>query len=239
MFTSSEAIVLQLIPHKEYSAVVKLFTRQNGLASCWINSIHSKSSGIRTGILQPLTVVNVILDQRKHQNLPVIKELQLSVPMSSIPSTIEKSAIAIFIAELLSRCFKENQTEHSMYDFIQHAILILENTTEKCANFHILFMLRLAELLGIFPKGAYSSSTPFLSLEDGVYCGNPPMHKPFIFPAECEWLSKLSFLHITEFAIFKIPAASRVKILHGLIEYFEIHAGTGQLKSHLILEEIF
>lgn len=239
MFHSVEAIVLQLIPHKDHNAIVKLFTRDSGLASCWINSLHSKSSGIRAAGLQPLTIINAVIDKRETKHLSTLKEMQISFFPSGISKNIEKSAIAIFIAELLSHCIKESATDEILYDFLRESIILLNDTDERCSNFHIVFMLNLSNQLGILPKNSFTTETPYLNLEEGTYTAKTPTHTSFLYPDESECISKLSALPISHFADAEIPSAMRKNILHGLLNYFEIHASMAPLKSHLVLEEVF
>lgn len=244
MFQSVEAIVLQLIPHKDHNAIVKLFTNKLGLASCWINSIRSKSSTIRTAGLQPLTIINAVIDQRETRHLSTLKEMQASFFPSNIITNIEKSAIAIFIAELLSHSIKESATDVSLYNFLRESIILLNNTNEKCTNFHIIFMLNLSNHLGILPKNSFSAQTPYLNLEEGCYQSRlnkpePKLHATFLYPEESECISKLSALPMAYFAEGEISPALRKNILHGLLKYFEIHASMAPLKSHHVLEEVF
>ncbi len=239
MFHSVEAIVLHLIPHKEHNAIVKLFTNESGLVSCWINSLHSKSSGIRSAGLQPLTIVNAIVDQREIKQLSTLKEMQISFYPAKISTDIEKSAVAIFISELLSHCIKQTETDKTLYYFIRESIVLLNDTNEKCTNFHIVFMLNLLNHLGLLPKNSFSAETPYLNLEEGTYQEKKPMYTSFLHPAESECLGKLSVLLISSFAVSEIPTGLRKNILHGLLKYFEIHAGIKPLKSHLVLEEVF
>ena len=242
MFHSSEAIVLQLIPHKDHNAIVKLFSRKSGLTSCWISSLHSKSSGIRIAGLQPLTIINAVIDQRETKQLSTLKEMQISFFPSGISLTsggIKKSSIAIFIAELLTHTIKETATDESLYDFLRESIVLLSDTDKKCANFHIVFMLNLSNHLGLLPNNSFSPQTPYLNLEEGTYQAKAPLHTAFLYPNESELISKLSALAISSFANAKIPSALRKNILHGLLKYFEIHTGMAPLKSHLVLEEVF
>ncbi len=239
MFHPVEAIVLQLIPHKEQNAIVKLFTRESGLAACWINSLRGKSSGIRVAGLQPLTIINAVIDQRATKQLSTLKEMQVSFFPSAIAANIEKSAIAIFIAELLSHAIKDSALDESLYGFLHESILLLNNTGENCANFHIVFMLNLSNHFGLLPKNSYSAQTPYLNLEEGNYQAKNPLHTSFLYPDESECVSKLSALPIASFSSAKIPSALRKNILHGLLKYFEIHADMAPLKSHLVLEDVF
>jgi DNA repair protein RecO (recombination protein O) len=239
MFHSVEAIVLQLIPHKDHNAIVKLFTRESGLASCWISSLKSKSSGIRKAGLQPLTIINAIIDQRETKQLSTLKEMQISFFPSNINNMIEKSAIAIFIAELLSHSIKETATDELLYNFLKESIILLNDTDKKCANFHIVFMLNLSNHLGLLPNNSFSPQTPYLNLEEGNYQAKTPLHKAFLYPDESECISKLSALPMLSFSSAEISPIIRKNILHGLLKYFEIHTGMAPLKSHLVLEEVF
>ena len=239
MFRSVEAIVLQLIPHKDNSAIVKFFTRDSGLTACWISTLRGKSSGIHSSSLQPLTIVNTVITQRENRQLLTLKEVQVSFFPSSITSTVEKSAVAIFIAELLSHIIKESETDEALFYFLKESILLLDSTAEKCANFHLVFMLNLAKHLGLLPKSSFSEQTPYLDLEEGIYQARTPLHKAFLYPGESEYISKLSALDMASFATFAISPALRKNVLHGLLKYFEIHTGMSPLKSHLVLEEVF
>jgi DNA repair protein RecO (recombination protein O) len=239
MFHSDEAIVLQLIPHKDHNAIVKLFTRDSGLTSCWINSLRSKSSGIRSAGLQPLTIINAVIDRRETKQLSTLKEMQISFFPIGINKNIEKSAVAIFIAELLSHSIKESATDELLYHFIRESIVLLNDTESKCSNFHIVFMLNFSNQLGILPHNSFSPETPYLNLEEGRYKAKTPAHTAFLYPYESECISKLSALPISSFASAEIPSALRKNILHGLLKYFEIHASMAPLKSHLVLEEVF
>lgn len=231
--------MLQLIPHKDHSAVVKLYTSHSGLISCWINSVHGKSSGIRAASLQPFTNINAVIDERETRRMPTLKEMQLSFFPTHISNTVEKSAIAIFIAELFLHTIKEPSPDEELYNFIKQSIIILNATADKCANFHVVFMLKLSKYLGILPKNSFSQKTPYLNLEEGTYQAQTPLNKVFLYPGESEYVSKLSALTMESFASIQVPAILRRNILHGLLKYFEIHAGTTPLKSHLVLEEVF
>lgn len=239
MFRSVEAIVLQLIPHKDHSAIVKFLTRDLGLSSCWINSLHGKSSGIRSASLQPLTIVNAIITRRDMRQLATLKEMHISFFPSNINNTIEKSAVAIFITELLTHIIKESETDEALFDFLKESILLLDNTAERCANFHLVFMLHLSNYLGLLPNNSFSAQTPYLDLEEGTYKAHTPMHTAFLYPDESEHISKLSAVDMTSFATIAISPALRKNLLHGLLKYFEIHTGMTPLKSHLVLEEVF
>jgi DNA repair protein RecO (recombination protein O) len=238
MYTTTEAIVLQLHPYKDKSAVVKLYSAQMGLISCWVSSVHSKKSKTKVAVLQPLSIINAEVSYRENNNLPQLKEVNLAQHNPNIALGIEKSSIAIFLAELLLRCIKESSQDLPLYNFVRDSISLLDNTHEKCSNFHLLFLVRLCDHFGFLPEGNFTKAAPYFNMEESHYQGAIPLHPNFLQPIESEWLSKLSSLPMEEFSTVTIPSASRKKLLHGLLQYYGIHLGMLPLKSHLVLEEV-
>jgi len=171
--------------------------------------------------------------------LATLKDMQISFFPSSIQNTIEKNAVAIFIAELLTHIFKEPAPDELLYNFLRQTIILLNDTKEKCANFHIVFMLNLSNHLGLLPKNSFSAQTPYLNLEEGTYQAMAPMNKAFLYPDESEYVSTLSMIDMASFSSIIIPPVLRKNILHGMLKYFEMHTGMAPLKSHLVLEEVF
>jgi DNA repair protein RecO (recombination protein O) len=240
MFNTTEAVVLQLYPYKDNNAVVKLYSRKMGIVSCWAASIHKKTSKTKASLLQPLSLINAELSSKGNESLIQLKEIETSVQTPGIAMHIEKSTIAMFLAELLLKSLKEESShDESLYEFIRDAILLLDKTTERCTNFHVLFIVRLSDYLGLLPKGNYSAGTSYFNLQDGIYQPSPPLHPHFLAPAESEWLSKLSSKSLDNFNEWTIPSSSRRLLLRGLLEYFELHLSMSPLKSHLVLEEVF
>lgn len=239
MHYTTEAIVLQLYPYKDNGAVVKLYSRGMGLISCWASSIHKKSSKTKVNLLQPLSIIKAEINDKENASLIQLKEIETLVQTPGISLNIEKSTIAIFLSELLLKLVKESSTDESFYEFIKNSIILLDKTTERCTNFHILFMVVLSDQLGLLPPGNFSAATSYFNLEEGVYQAKSPMHPHFLESAESEWLSKLSSCRLEDFYKVSIPASTRKLLLRGLLEYFELHLAITPLKSHLVLEEIF
>lgn len=239
MFQTTEAIVLQLLPYKDNNAVVKLFSRSSGIISCWAASIHTKKSKTKANLLQPLSIIKAEINNKGTDTLTQLREIETAVPTPHIMLNIEKSTIAIFLAELLLKAIKESSHDESLYDFVRDSIILLNDTDNRCTNFHLLFTIRLSDHLGLLAKGNYRPETPIFNLQEGVYQASAPAHPHFMNAEESEWLSKLSSVSMEKFAEFNIPAPTRKILLKGLLEYFELHLAMMPLKSHLVLEEVF
>ena len=238
MYSSTEAIVLQLHPYKDNSAVVKLYTSQMGLVTCWVRSGHGKSSKTKAAIMQPLSILKAEISYKETNNMPQLKEIAVAEHTPAIAMQIEKSSIALFLSELLLHVLKESSHDIQLYAFIRDSIVLLNSTDKKCSNFHLLFLVRLCDHMGFLPTENYSPGTSFFDLQEGAYVEKEPMHTYFFHPIESEFLHTLSILRMEEFYIPLIPAPVRKRLLHGLLDYYRLHLGISALKSHIILEEV-
>ncbi len=238
MHTASEAIVLQRYPYKDKSAVVKLYTMQLGLVSCWVNSVHGKKSKTKSAILQPFSVINAEILHNETNALYRLKEISMAASTQNIHTNIEKTTIAIFISELLSHCIKESSTDHSLYKFIKGVIMLLDNTGELCKNFHLVFMVRLCEHLGFLPAGNYSGSTPYFNLTESIFQKVPPFHPNYLDNEKGKLFSELIALPMDKFFTISVTAQMRKSLVASLLEYYIIHTGMSPLKSHYVFEDL-
>ncbi len=238
MFTTTEAIVLQLYPYKDKNAVVKLYSAQLGLTTCWVNSVHGKKSRTKAAFLQPFSIINAEISHKENSNLSQLKEIGLAALTQHIRGSIDKGAIALFLSELLMRCLKEASPDPPLYLFLRESILLLDGTNEKCNNFHLIFLIRLCDQLGFLPSTGYHANTPFFNLEESIYQKTIPCHPHFLDSDTSRLLSELSAVPMHQFHQPQIPLQVRRKLVKNLLEYFTIHTGMSPLKSHLVLEEL-
>ena len=219
MYSSTEAIALQLHPYKDNSAVVKLYTEKMGLVSCWVRSTHGKSTKTKGVIMRPLSIIKAEISYKETNSMPQLKEIAVATHTQNIALQIEKSSIALFLSELLLHVLKESSNDAPLYSWIKNSILLLNDTDKKCTNFHLLFLIRLCHSMGFLPTENYSPQTPYFDLQDGIYVKNEPMHPHFLRPAESETLHAFSTLEMEEFYIPVVPASVRKNLLRGLLDY--------------------
>lgn len=236
---TTEAIVLQFYPYKDHAAVVKLYSRTSGLITCWAPSIHKKTSRTKINLLQPLSIIRAEISAKENNNLVKLNGIETAVHTPEIACNIEKSAIAMFLSELLLKLIHESSADDILYTFIRNSVILLAKTTGTCANFHILFMINIAAHSGLLPAVNFSSGKPYFNLQDGIYHAEPTPHPHFLHPDESQWLSILSACKMDDFYKPSIPAHCRKTLLKGLLEFFELHLALPPLKSHRVLEEVF
>ncbi|SHG98834.1 DNA replication and repair protein RecO [Chryseolinea serpens] len=153
MLHKTRGIVFRFTKYGETSIIVNIFTELFGLQSYIVNGVRSKSSKNKIALYQPLTLLEMVVYHRENANINRIKEVKCFYPYQTIPVDIKKSALAIFINEVLNKTVKDESHAQDLCTFLMESLQALDQMTEKAENFHLLFLLKLSRLLGF---GAYN-----------------------------------------------------------------------------------
>lgn len=163
MLHKTRAIVFKFFKYGESSIIVKIFTANFGLQTYIVNGVRSKRSKNKIALFQPLTLLDMVVYHNPTKEINRISELKCSQPFTSIHANMQKTAIAIFLAEIMYKCIKEEEHVEEMFDFIESSIYLFDHLTEHYQNFHLQFLLKLSKYLGF----AVEESDPaFYSLNE-------------------------------------------------------------------------
>lgn len=147
MIYKTRGIVFRFTKFRETSIIVTIFTDQFGLQTYIVNGVRSKNSKNKIALYQPLTLLNLVVYHRENANIERIKEIQCLHPYTTLLSDMRKSAIAMFINELLNKTVKEESHAKEIFDFIFDSLVTLDGLREF-ENFHMVFMVKLSQYLG-------------------------------------------------------------------------------------------
>jgi DNA repair protein RecO (recombination protein O) len=161
-----------------------------------------------------------------------LKELSCPFHYTSIPFSITKSTISLFLAEILWLTLREEEANEELFNFLFHAFQLLDSKDEGVANFHLLFLIHYSRYLGIFPADPESSSD-INRFADLKIFRNLPGETGRIFLD----MMKTSLAQAEKISLNK---ANRLILLEALVKYYEQHLdGMGRIKSVAVLKEIF
>ena len=96
-----------------------------------------------------------MVSQKEKSDLQHIREARVAYPYQSIHLDIRKSSILLFLNELLYKSIQEEAVNPELFSFIFDHLMLLDQTTENPANFHLFFAIHLTRYLGFFPHGEY------------------------------------------------------------------------------------
>jgi DNA repair protein RecO (recombination protein O) len=174
------------------------------------------------------------------RDLQHIKELKNAYPFSSIPFNITKSTQAIFLAEVLNKVLREEESHPALFEFLFYSIQVLDLLNEGIANFSLIFLVQLSRFLGFGPTNNFSKDAAFYDLMAGVFVTAIPSHPHYLNNEESSVFSALLNMTYENAAKFHIDPEIRNILPVRMLEYFSLHLGSKiTSKSLEILREIF
>ncbi|SHF41190.1 DNA replication and repair protein RecO [Mariniphaga anaerophila] len=240
MLAATEGIILQSIKYGENSVIVNMYTREFGRQAYFVNITRGKKSKNKTGILQPLFLVSLVTYQKDSREVQRIKEIKNQPVYQNLPFDVTKSAQALFIAEILTKTLREQESAPELFLFIQNSLLFLDLAEKGVANFHLWFLFRLTEYLGFLPNTEKTGFEGWFDMRKGAVTPHEPPH-PFFFHKEAtEKLCELSSLKIQDLGLLKLSREMRAYLTSKLTEYYQLHfESLGEIRSLSVLHEIF
>jgi DNA repair protein RecO (recombination protein O) len=264
MLHATKGIVLHSLKYAETSIIVKIYTELFGIQSYLVRGIRKTGSKVKTGLFQPLTLLDLVVYHREHASLQTIREVRVAIPYQAIPFDIRKSSVAIFINELIYKSIREEEPNSAMFVFLWNSCLDLDSTEESVAGFHLRFAIQLMHPLGIFPQLNHSAQNRYFNLREGLFQSSVPEFPEFLDAAESERLGKYlaadsgnhptpdlsSGIHTPppapspkrEGVAFTYPSAKKDgnEVLETILTYYRLHLpGFKAMKSHHVLHEVF
>ena len=234
-----QGIVLQSIRYGDTSLIVKVYTRNLGLRSYMVKGAFNHNAKNRAALFQNLHLINYVeAGKPNRSSLGYMKDVQLATVYQSIPFVMNKSAILMYISELLTKTLTEQEQNEALYDFISKSLLWLDLVHQDYANFPLFFTLELTRHLGFYPKANHEAGYCFDMME-GSFAHDLPIH-PYYFEAEsATTLSKLLNVGIDEACHVPLNVIQRRALLDGLIIFMRLHAPVmNDFHSHDVLKTV-
>ena len=221
MLTKTQAIVLHSLKYGETRLIVDMFTRSQGRQSFIVSIPKSVKGKIKKQLFQPLTLLEIESDLRPKLQLQKLSDVRLASPFSSIPFDPNKLSISLFIAEFLYYALRSEQHNEPLFDYIVNSIQWLDAQTDRFANFHLVFLMRLSRFLGFYPN-----------LE--------PVHRDFLHPQEAEKIQLMMRMDFPTMHLFRMSHQERNRLLEVSLIYYRLHIPDfPELKSVSVLQELY
>ena len=240
MLEKTKGIVLHTIKYSENSLILIVYTEEYGRQSYMLSGIHSKKAAQPKKLIHPLNLLSIDVYYKSSRELQKIKEYKSLSPLSGIHSSIIKTTICLFMAEILYRTIKEEEKNENLFSFLINSIQILDLADKGVENFHLVFLLQLSKFLGFFPNDNYDSYFSRFNIQTGSFSPFLEGDKNLVGNKESQLVQKILTMNYSNLDELEISGATRTVILDKLILYFQAHSeGLSQLKSHKILQEVF
>jgi DNA repair protein RecO (recombination protein O) len=137
MLVKTNAIVLSKLKYRDNDLIVKCYTKQRGIVSYLVRgALKSQKGSSKMVYFQPLSLVLIEEFYKENRSLQNIKEIKLDYLYQTLHTNILKSAIVMFLSEVLSSVLKEEEQNEQLFLYIENTLNWLDHETEF-SNFHL------------------------------------------------------------------------------------------------------
>jgi DNA repair protein RecO (recombination protein O) len=240
MIQKTKGIVLHSIKYGDSSLIAHIYTENFGRHSFLFKGIRSNKSKIRSNLLQPLFILTIEAYIKEGKDLSLVKEVSAQKIFTHFPYDFKKSAQAMFMAEILYRCLREEEVNSPLFDFICSSIDYFDLLSEGSANFHILFLVKLSKYLGFYPSSREIKNELVFDIQEGIYKDHIPTHFDYIDPLNSALLDEILNTNYENLQGLKLNKEKRNDLLDGILKFYSFQIeGIANLKSYTVLREIF
>lgn len=240
-------MVLHTIKYGDNSLIAYIFTNIYGRRSYLVRGVGGSSGrrtrGNKAALLQPMSVVEFEGYQGRYSSLHSMRDTRNALVLKSLPFDSSKSAISLFMAEVLYRLVREETPNLPLFDFVSSSVEALDaidgSNRGAIANFHLWFLVRLSEFLGFYPGGEYSDGSVF-DVAEGVFCEQVPQHGNYMCAASSATLNAMMTLEGDGLGQVKLTGQARSQFVGDLLNFIGFHFDmVHNINSLKILQEVF
>lgn len=235
MIIQTPAIVISSIKYGDTSKIVKCYTKSSGIQSFIAKGVYSKKNKINP-LISPLNQIELLLDDKNTKNIQYFKNAGQSVHYTSIHLLPQKTAIALFLSEILNSALQEEEANSGLFDFISSSFENFDKKETSYADFHLWFLINLTKYLGFYPN--ISSKSLFFDLMNGISTDSSPAES-YISGEELTDLKTLISLQFDQ-SQNQFNQTQRKSLLNILMDYYRLHISDfRQPKSLNVLAVVF
>ena len=139
----SKGIVLSALKYGESSRIVRVYTDEFGVLSFLVNSVGSKRGVVRSSMLLPLSLLELVHTNKGEGKLDRIKEAKMDLTYTTIPYDPVRNALALFLSELFQKVLQTGESNAEKFDYVRSACLALDTIDPIPPAFHLAVWARL------------------------------------------------------------------------------------------------
>ena len=239
MLHKTRGIVFKTTDYAESSVITQVFTEKFGLQSYIINGVKKPKAKISRNMLQPLHLLDMVVYHKAGSGIQRVSELKSNPPLVSIPYDITKTAIIMFLNEVLYKAIRHQNTDENLFGFIFYSVEWLDNQPSGIANFHLLFLMKLTRYMGFYPELNAETDNAYFDLKEGLFTELKPSHNLYVSAPYTRQFNRLLKFNFENLGLLSFNTEERRYLIGKLLEYYAIHIeGFGNIQSHEVLEQV-
>lgn len=219
MIVKNEAIVISSIKYGDNARIVKCYTKESGIKSFIVKGVYAKKNKTNPMFVQ-LNHLELIFNDRSKTELCLLSSCRQLNHYQSLNVHQHKTAIALFIAEILNSVLKEEEANTGLYDFICRSVDFFDQKEKAFSDFHLWFLMNLSAYLGFYPNLKEDSN--YFDLTNGVSSAELPSGV-YIDDEKLNLFKRLYCLNFFDQTENQFNREQRNILLDLLLRYYELH----------------
>ena len=241
MLEHSRGIVLHTLRYNDERVIASVFTETRGAVSFLVSVPRSRHSQMRSVLLRPLSILDLVFDYRPQLSLQRLREVSVAVPYTSLPYDPVKASLALFLAEFLHYVLRNEERNPELFRYLGYGLSWLDGAESGLANFHLVFLIRMSRFLGFWPnvEERRRRAGVVFDLREGVLTSSLPLHEDFLRPDEAAVVPLLLRMDYPTMHRFRMSRQQRSRVLDVIIRYYRLHVPeVPDMKSVDVLRDV-
>jgi len=144
----TSGIMLGAIKYSDNSLICHIYTLELGSRSYLVNQPSSSKKQSKSAFFQPLTLLDLVVYDKPQANLNRIREMNCLLPYRTIPFSIKKTTINLFLAEILHHLLRKEDENPALFHFLVESMAAFDQLEYGFESFHIQLLLKMTAYLG-------------------------------------------------------------------------------------------
>lgn len=243
MLKKVQGIILKTVKYSETSIICDAYTNDLGLRTYIINGVRKKNARVSPALLQPMSLVEMVVYHQEEKDINRIKEIKPSYIYKQLPFDVAKGAIGLFMTEVAQKTVREPEANPTLFAFLQQCYEELDATPQAIASYPIWFLVHYAIHLGFSPMietASLKEESVFDYSEGKILAEAPVEHHYFFPPHHTHLLAAFLQLDFEACSQLSIPPEDRRSFLKNMLYYYQYHIENfGELNSIVVLQTVF
>lgn len=239
MTLKSQGFIIRKVPYGENSAILKVFTEDEGLLTFIVHGLQRKK-GANAPLSQLMNYVELVYYPASNSEIHKLKEIQPLQGFTGLLQHPVKIQVLLFCAELLNHVVQEKAPDPELFRLLTTFFDSL-NREPNYVNHPLWFLLQLLKNQGLAPHLSFEEQWVGFSPETGCMIPRDTVlpHDKFL-NLDGSLLAK-KLLHATPEMLNTIPSSAelRQRTIDSMAVFCEIHLLHGKrLRSIEIIREV-
>ena len=224
MFVNVHAIALRTVKVNDSKSILSAWSAELGRLSLVMPAGGGKESRRRRALTMPLSCFEGVVDVRPTVDLHTIRDMRACEPLTSLSAHPVRSAVAMFLAEVLGVVLRDSQPDSTLWQFLQMSVSTLDRAEGRSlANFHLVFLVRLGQFLGIYPDTSTWAEGRVFDMRDAVFRDSAPGHSEYIEAAPARAVRALALVDYESMGRLAFTRHERGEALDAILRYYALH----------------